>query len=97
MKNNRLAYFNNYIQFNSGENMTVKGKKEYSFYLTEENVEFVKSFIEKGKGKGGMSAFVDQYFEKMADTLRDAGIQKGPMSYAKVFRIAFNGLKKAIK
>jgi hypothetical protein len=44
--------------------MAVKGKKRYVLYLDEETTEFVKSYLEKKKNKGGLSLLVDKYLSR---------------------------------
>lgn len=44
--------------------MAVKGKKQYAFYLDEENVEFIKAHFVSRKDSGGLSGFIDKYLER---------------------------------
>ncbi len=75
--------------------MSVKGKRKYSLYLDEKNADYVLSFLERAKNKGGLSALVDTYIATMAKTLRMSDYKSGEkMSFAKVFRIGLNGFRQ---
>lgn len=76
--------------------MAVKNKKKYSLYLDEENAEYVKSFLELTKNKGGLSGVVDGYLKTMAFTLKASGYRKGQkkMTPAQLIRIGIEGLKQ---
>lgn len=74
--------------------MAIKGKKAYTFHLTEDNVELVKEFVDRSKMEGGMSALVDGVMEMLAETLRASGVNKRPMNYAKVIRLFVEGIKR---
>ena len=62
----------------------VKEKKEYKFYLDEEETEFVKSFLTKTRNTGGLSACVDGYIKTMAKTLKLSGYKPEEKVTAKV-------------
>lgn len=73
--------------------MAVIGKKRYYVYLTPENVEVVKAYLDSRKYQGGLSACVDRLISVMADTLRESGVDERPMNWAKVTRMWINGIK----
>ena len=76
--------------------MAVKNKKKYAVYLDEENAEYVKSFLETTKNKGGLSGVVDGYIKTMAITLRASGYKAGQkrITPAQMLRIGISGLKQ---
>lgn len=51
--------------------MAVKGKKKYSFYLTEENVDFLQNHFIARKDAGGLSGFIDKYLERSVWMLKN--------------------------
>ena len=44
--------------------MGMKGKKKYTFYLEEENVEFLRAHFIRKRDEGGLSGFIDKYLER---------------------------------
>jgi hypothetical protein len=75
--------------------MAVKNKERYTVYLDPDNTEYVKSFLETTKNKGGLSGLVDSYLATMANTLRVSGYQPGQkLTAAKLLKIGINGLKQ---
>jgi len=76
--------------------MSVKNKKKYAVYLDEENAEYVKSFLELTRNKGGLSGVVDGYLKTMAFTLKASGYKKGQkkMTPAQLIRFGINALKQ---
>jgi hypothetical protein len=69
--------------------------KAYKVYLNVENVEYVRSFLETTRDKGGLSALLDSYLATMAKTLRASGYRPGQkITVAKIFKIGINGLKQ---
>lgn len=76
--------------------MAVKGKKQYGFYLDEENVEFLKSHFVALKDSGGLSLFIDKYLE------RTVWIMKSNPDYVseikrKSGKLTFNKLWQLVK
>ena len=51
--------------------MAVKGKKRYVLYLDEGTAEFVKSYLEKKKNKGGLSLLVDKYLSRQVLAIKN--------------------------
>ena len=49
--------------------MAVKDKKRYTFYLDEDNVNFIKSHIRTTKGTGGLSRLIDNYFSELVSSV----------------------------
>ena len=77
--------------------MSVKGKKKYTIYLDGDNMDYLMSFLETTRNKGGFSALVDTYVASMVKTLKKSGYKPGQkMSFAKVFRIGLNGLRQPV-
>lgn len=76
--------------------MPIKNKERYTVYLDKENTEYVKSFLETTKNKGGLSGVVDGYMKTMAMTLRMSGYKAGQkkLTPAQILRIGINGLKQ---
>lgn len=76
--------------------MAVKNKKQYGLYLDEENTEYVKSFLEMTKNKGGLSGVVDGYLASMALTLKASGYKVGQkkLTPAQLIKIGIEGLKQ---
>jgi hypothetical protein len=74
--------------------MPIQGKKKYMVYLDEENTELLKSYIESTRGEGGFSALIDEYVKYLAGTLRAADMGKGKVTWAKVFKMGIEGLKR---
>ena len=73
----------------------VKNKKEYKVWLTEENTEYVKTFLESKRNTGGLSGLVDGYIATMAKTLKASGYKPGEkVTVAKMLRIAKEGFAK---
>jgi hypothetical protein len=78
--------------------MSIKGKKQYKIYLTEENAEFVKAYLESKRGAGGLSAVLDEYIKNMAETLKRSGVKPGQkLTWAKVARMAIEGLMQKVE
>lgn len=72
-----------------------KNKKEYKVYLNEENTEYVKTFLETTRNKGGLSGLVDGYIASMAKTLKASGYKSGEkITVAKMLRIAKEGFTR---
>lgn len=72
--------------------MAVKGKKEFKFWLDEENVEYLRQYF-KGRAAGdSMSMFIDKYLErsvkiaKMNEKLFQE-IELGPMTFKKFWKL----------
>lgn len=77
--------------------MAVIGKKPYIFHLTEDNVEYVKSFLEVTRNKGGLSGFVDAYFATVSKTLRSSNYVAGKkISLKQLLKIGFEGIKAEV-
>ena len=73
----------------------VKNKREYKVYLTEENAEYVKTFLESKRNTGGLSGLVDGYIATMAKTLKASGYKPGEkVTVAKMLRIAKEGFAR---
>lgn len=73
--------------------MAVAGKKPYQIYLDPENTEYVKSFLETTRFKGGFSAFMDTYLRSVAKTLKAAKYVEGKkLTVAQMFKIGVKGL-----
>jgi hypothetical protein len=51
--------------------MAVKGKKRYVLYLNEESTEFLKSYLETKKNKGGLSLLVDKYIGRQVLAIKN--------------------------
>ena len=67
--------------------------KGYKVYLTTEDAEYVKEFLEAAKIKGGLSGYVNSYIETTAKTLRAAGWKPGnELTYAKAIKIGLKGM-----
>ena len=75
--------------------MAIKGKRQYTLYLDEENTEYVKEFLLTTKHQGGLSGIVDAHLSSMAKTLKASKYLPGEkLTAAKLFRIFRNGLKQ---
>jgi uncharacterized protein YcbX len=73
--------------------MAVQGKKEFKFYLDENNVEFLRNHF-KGRSRGdSLSTFIDKYLErsvkiaKMNKELIDK-IEPGRMTFKKFWKLS---------
>ena len=77
--------------------MAVAGKKKIQVYVDEKNYEYVKSFIETTRFKGGMSQYFDTYLASTARTLRAARYVEGKkLSMAQIIRFGLKGLQEDI-
>lgn len=75
--------------------MAIKGKKKYMIYLNEENAEYVKSFLETTRNKGGLSGIMDAHLKTMTLTLKASNYKKGQkVGFMKLLKIAKNGLMR---
>ena len=71
------------------------GLKAYKVYLDEEKTEYVRTFLETTRNKGGLSAVLDGYIKTMAMTLKLSGYKTGEKVKVKtMFKIALNGIKQ---
>lgn len=72
----------------------VIGKKQYRVYLTESEVEYLRSRIEyKAPNTGGLSALLDDYVCKLAKTMRASGHKPGEkMTWAHVVKMFLKGI-----
>lgn len=52
--------------------MAVKGKRKYTFYLDEDNVEFLKTHFATVKDSGGLSQFIDKYIDRSVWILKSS-------------------------
>lgn len=72
--------------------MAVRGKKEFKFYLDEENVEYLRQHF-KGRASGdSLSTFIDKYLDRSAkiakmneELLKE--IKPGPMTFGKFWKM----------
>jgi len=69
--------------------MPIKGKRKYTVYLTESEVEYLKMRIDsKVPNSGGLSALFDDYVCKLTNTLRKSGNRPGErMTWEKVIKL----------
>lgn len=76
--------------------MAIAGKKLYSVYLTESEVEYLKARMEtRGPNSGGLSSLLDDYVCRLASVVRSSGHKPGTSwTWAKVGRMAIKGLFK---
>lgn len=72
----------------------VIGKKSYKVYLTESEVDYLRSRIEHGMpGTGGLSALLDDYVCKLAATMRASGHKVGQrMTWSHVVKMFLKGI-----
>lgn len=72
----------------------VKNKKRYVVYLTESEVEFLKSLVEyETPGSGGFSALIDDHVCKLAATMRATGLKPGQkISWSKIVKMFLKGI-----
>lgn len=57
--------------------MAVKGKRRIAIYVDGDDYDYVASFLEITKYKGGMSAFMDAHLKTTAKTLRASEYVQG--------------------
>lgn len=57
--------------------MAIEGKKLYGIYLSVDEAEYLKAFLDSRKEKGGLSAFLDSYVVRVVRGLQEAGIKSG--------------------
>jgi len=77
--------------------MAIKGKKQYSVYLDEEDAEYVKSFLEQTRNKDGFSGLMNTYLKTMTRTLKAAGYKPGvKLTMKQVFKIGIQGIKQEV-
>jgi hypothetical protein len=72
--------------------MAVKGKRKYSFYLDENNVEFLKAHFVARKDEGGLSGFLDKYLERTVWMLKSnpdvfEKIKPGKLTFPKLWQL----------
>lgn len=72
--------------------MAVKGKKQYAFYLDEDNVEFLKSHFISRKDSGGLSGFIDKYLSRTVWMIKSNPdiynkIEPGKLTFQKLWQI----------
>lgn len=60
--------------------MAIKGKERFTVYLDEDNVQFIKSFLDTRRGQGGFSSVLDFYLDKLVSTIRLSGTFPVPNS-----------------
>lgn len=74
--------------------MAVQGKKRYAIYVDEAEYEYIKSFIETTRFKGGMSGYFDTYMKATARTLRAANYVQGKkLTLKQLLKLGVEGLK----
>lgn len=78
--------------------MAIKGKKLYKVYLDEEETEFLKTFLDSTRGKGGLSGLLNTVVVNTAATIREAGIKPDASNFtwAKLIRMVLIGAKKEV-
>ncbi len=68
----------------------MKERKEYKVYLSEDETEYLKSFLETTRNKGGLSGVLNSYVLTMANTLKASGYEPGekvtPSRLIKIFK-----------
>ena len=79
--------------------MAVKGKKRYVLYLDENTTEFVKSYLETTKNKGGLSLLVDKYLGRTAIVIKKhenltENVEATKLSIPTIFKIFKDSWKK---
>lgn len=75
--------------------MAVDGKKKIQVYVVESDYEYIKSFIETTRFKGGMSGFFDSYLRATARTLRAANYVQGKkLTLRQIVKLGLAGLKE---
>jgi hypothetical protein len=75
--------------------MAVDGKKKIQVYVVESDYEYIKSFIETTRHKGGMSGFFDSYLRATARTLRAANYVQGKkLTLRQIVKLGLAGLKE---
>lgn len=73
--------------------MAVQGKKEFKFYLDENNVEYLRRYF-KGRAQGdSLSTFIDKYLERSVRIAKRneklfKEIEPGPMTFKKFWKLA---------
>lgn len=72
--------------------MAVKGKRKISIYVDGETYDYVSSFLETTKYKGGMSAFMNAHLETTAKTLKASRYVQGKkMTVKQLLKFAVKG------
>jgi len=79
--------------------MAIEGKKRYSIYLDEKNVEYLREYFDTRPNTGGLSALLDKYLARcvfMVKENRDTfdGIEPGRMSFKKFWQLCKIQVKK---
>lgn len=72
--------------------MAVKGKRKYTFYLDEDNVEFLKTHFATTKDTGGLSLFIDKYIERSVWMLKSnpdifKNMKSGKMTFGNLWQV----------
>ncbi len=74
--------------------MAIVGKKKVQIYVDEAEYEYIKSFIETTRFKGGMSGYFDTYMKSTARTLRAAKYVEGKkLTLKQLLKLGMEGLK----
>ena len=78
--------------------MTVKNKERYTIYLDKEKTEYVVSFLETTRNKGGLSGLFNTYLGTVYKTLKLSGYKPGQkkVTVAQMFRIGLKGLRQPV-
>lgn len=73
--------------------MAVKGKRKYSFYLDEKNVEILRNHFDGRPGSGGISEFLDKHVARSVKIVKMnpkafKTIEPGKMTFKKFWQLA---------
>jgi len=73
--------------------MAIAGKREYKVYLDEETTEYVKSFLDQTRFKGGFSGFIDAYIKSVSLPLKASKFAKGKkLTIPQLLKFGIKGL-----
>lgn len=72
--------------------MAVQGKKAYKLYLDEENIEFLKSYLDRRRASGGLSALVDKYLARCVFMVKENqdifdNLEPGKLKFNKLMQL----------